>query len=130
MIIALLIWLSAFFGRESVQPFSLPIEQATERVKTHVSDAQRKAKAVDILSRMAEAEKAWGKAREPQIERLQGLIKDRASAPAEFEKVFAETRAQAALVQAHLLDLRFELQAQVTEAEWKAVFAMEAIGAK
>jgi hypothetical protein len=101
-------------------------DQATERVKTHVSDPDRKAKAVDVLDRMAAAEKAWIKASEPQIESLQALIKDRASTPAAFEKVFSETKDQAAAVQAHLLELRFELKSQLTEGEWTAVFPVPA----
>jgi hypothetical protein len=122
VIIALVIWLASLFGGGSVQPFSLPIEQATERVKAHVSNPDRKAKAVDVLDRMENAEKAWTKACKPQIERLQELIKERATTPAEFEKVFTETKDQAATVQARLLELRFELKAQLTEVEWTAVF--------
>ena len=122
MIVALLLLLTWVFGHGSVQPFTLPIEQATERVKIQVVDADRKAKAVAVLTRMEKAEKAWLKAREPQIEHLQTLIKDRASSPAEFEKVFTKTGEQTAIVQAELLDLRFELKAQMTEGEWAAVF--------
>lgn len=126
MIIALVIWLVSLLGGGSVQPFSLPIEQATELVKAHVSDPDRKAKAVDVLSRMEAAEKAWRKDREPLIEHLQDLIKERAGSSAEFEKTFTEIQGRTATVQASLLDLRFELKSQMTESEWAAVFAVPA----
>ena len=130
MIIALVIWLASLFGGGSLQPFSLPIEQATELVKTNVADADRRAQAMDVLVRMEETEKAWATAREPLDRRLQALIKDRASTSAEFDEVFAETRDQAATIQARLLELRFELKAQLTEAEWKAIFPAPASGRK
>lgn len=123
MIIALIFWLTSLSGGDSVHPFSLPIEQAIEQVKAHVSDSDRKAKAVEILTRMKATEKEWMKAREPEMERLQDLLNDRTSPPADISKALTEINNKMEAMQAQLLKLRFELKTRMLQEEWAAVFA-------
>lgn len=122
MIIAALIWLISQFSGESLKPFSLPLDQAAALVKTHVTDTARCKAALAILKDMEKVDQEWSAARQPKATTMKQLADDRATTPEAFQRFIVETRQQADQVQARFLDLRFQLKAHLTRAEWQAIF--------
>lgn len=123
MIWALLaIWLFGG-GGDSVRPFSMSLVQAESLVKQHVTERDRRAKALDILEQMTTVEEKRGESLADFRARMQVLVDDRTSSADRFSSMISEERAKAVAFQERMLDLRFELKSHLTATEWSQVFA-------
>lgn len=100
-----------------------PLNQVQKMAKKHVSDPVRLEKVLDTGKQLEKELKAMEKDLTADFGRLVAVHHAFASTEADFDAVKAKLKGDQQAVAKTLLDARDAMRAQMTKAEWTAVFA-------
>ena len=100
-----------------------PLHQVEKTAKKHITDKARLEKVLDTGKQLDKDLKAMDKDLAADFGRLIGVHHAFASTEAEFDAVAATLKEDQQAVAKTLLDARDAMRAQMTKAEWTAVFA-------
>ena len=97
-------------------------EQLRKQLKTHIAEPERRKSLGRILARLQAAAEGHSESHERQVRQLLGLLERHDASRAEVDARLAEMDGLNVFARQTLLDLRYELRAGVSAAEWTALF--------